>query len=529
LFFYTFSITHDGLDGRELLSDVTLVSNRGVVLNRLKIGFIMIVVNSIIKAVVLWFLLRWVLRRYLLFPFQKFVLKVNKIDLDTIGTTRLDLHIKDDNEIGILQKSFNAMLSKIEGQKEHILAVESEARAELEEKVRERTERLRHSEQQLHRAQKMEAIGMMAGGVAHDLNNILTGILGYPELLLLKLPEASPLRKPIEEIQASGQRAANIVADLLTVARGVATRQEPLDLNVLVAEFLESPECRTPLLLHPHITCHTSLRAENAIISCSSIHIKKTVMNLLNNGMEAVGAEGTVKITTENRQVSKEDAVEHGLLAGDYVVLRVEDNGHGIAEDDLEHIFEPFYSKKVMGRSGTGLGLAIVWNTVHDHKGQIFVDSSKRGTCFKLYFPLCDHQQTVAVGQDEKPLPIGSSERILVVDDEPQVRDLASQMLVILGYRVDVVRSGEEALAFLEKNEVDLVVLDMMMDPGMSGRQTYGEIVKLYPGQKAIIASGFSESDDVKATLALGAQGFIHKPYLMDQLGTAVKEALVQS
>lgn len=526
LFFYRFNINHDGPSGMELLSEVTLVSNRAVVFDRLEIGFIMIVVNSIIKAIALWFLLRWVLRRYLFQPFQKFLRKIDEIDLDTIGHTRLDLEIKRDNELDVLQKSFNAMLSKIEGQKRHILAVESSARLKLEEKVQERTERLQESERALHRAQKMEAIGMMAGGVAHDLNNILTGILGYPELLLLQLPKSSPLRASIRAIQTSGERAAHIVADLLTMARGVASQREPHDLNGLVTEFLDSPECQTPLSLRPGLSCASDLQASASLIVCSPVHINKTVMNLLINAIEAIDDQGAIVIATRNQTVTEEESQPHGLQAGDYIVLTVEDDGSGIDAKDLEHIFEPFYTKKVMGKSGTGLGLAIVWNTVHDHGGYVVVESSEKGTCFSLYFPLCDDKEKVAQEADKPEIMRGNNEQILVVDDEVQLRDLASQMLHVLGYKVDVVCSGEEAVEFIRQTPVDLVVLDMVMDPGMNGRKTYEEILKLSPGQKAIIASGFSESDEVKMTIALGAQGVICKPYSMDQLGAMVQDAL---
>ncbi len=378
----------------------------------------------------------------------------------------------------------------------------------------------------LLRAQKMEAIGLMAGGVAHDLNNILAGIVGYPELLLMQLPESSELRKPVQAIYDSGKRATVVVKDLLTVARGAASTREPHSINTLIQGYLSSPEYTKLILSHPGVSCRGQLDALNSSISCSSMHIRKTVMNLVTNAAEALADKGNILIVTKNCTIESFGSVEKDLEPGEYVVLVVQDDGAGIAPKDLEHIFEPFYTKKVMGHSGTGLGLAIVWNTVQDHNGRIFVESSAKGTIFRLYFPL----STVKVNthsEDNIVVDItGKGEHILVVDDEQQLRDIASLVLRELGYKVDVVSSGEQALEFVKENCVDLIVLDMMMDPGMNGRETYEEILKLNPVQKAIVASGFSESKDIQGVLELGAGAFIQKPYSMTKLGKAVREVL---
>jgi PAS domain S-box-containing protein len=381
-------------------------------------------------------------------------------------------------------------------------------------------------ETQLNRAKKMEAIGLMAGGVAHDLNNILAGIISYPELMLLQLPQSSDMRKPLEAIQESGRRAADVVADLLTVARGVASKKESYDINLLVENCLDSPEYRTLKNSHPEILCVHQLETQDSTISCSPTHIKKAIMNLLINAVEAVGLRGKIHISTTNRQINKSEKLSRVMAPGNYVLLTVQDNGPGIADKDLEHIFEPFYTKKKLGQSGTGLGLAIVWNTVQDHNGGIFVESSEVGTCFHLYFPVSQEKGTFHAREKKKHVPAGTGEHILIVDDEPQLRDIATQILTMSGYKVDSVSSGELALNFLKDRQVDLIILDMLMEPGMNGRQTYEEILKLYPSQKAIIASGFSESDDVTAALQLGADGFIKKPYSMDLLGRSVKKAL---
>lgn len=379
-------------------------------------------------------------------------------------------------------------------------------------------------ETQLVRAQKMEAMGLMAGGVAHDLNNILSGITGYPELLLATLAKDSALRKPLQSIRDSGQRAAAVVADLLTVARSAANARAVHNMYILAKEYLRSPECEQFRALYPDISVQLAGEAENATILCSPIHIKKCLMNLVTNGLEAIESSGRVVITVSTQTVSDDREEKHAST--DYVVLSVHDSGKGISDEDRSHIFEPFYTKKVMGKSGTGLGLAIVWNTVLDHGGIIKVDSDGQGTNFSLYFPQHAPVALDSAKEEEVVSFTGNGEHILVVDDEPVLRDLAEQILTNLGYHVDAVESGEAALFFLQGEKVDLVLLDMFMEPGINGCQTYEKIIVHHPGQKAIIASGFSQSDDVKKAMRLGVGNFIEKPYSMTQLGRAVKELL---
>lgn len=415
-----------------------------------------------------------------------------------------------------------------------------QAKELLEHKVQERTSQLTKLNETLQqemkerkrlqskqvRYHKMEAVGLMAGGVAHDLNNILTGITGYPELLLMQLPEDSELRAPISAIQESGERAAAVVADLLTVARGAASIRISAHINTLITEYLESPEFRHLSSLYPDIEIKGILGKKLPNISCSPVHVKKCIMNLVTNGAEASASGGIITLTTSYLAQNQQWAKENNLKPVDYIVLTVQDTGTGITTEDLEHIFEPFYTKKVMGRSGTGLGLAVVWNTMEDHEGKVLVRSTEQGTRFQLYFPT-DNEQPISQEEDDKPTLIsGKNQHILVIDDEPTLCDIACRMLTILGYKVDSVRSGEAAIHYLKNTSVDLIVLDMLMDPGINGLQTYKKILELYPGQKAIIASGFSESDDVKATLQLGAGGFIKKPYSLEQLGQAVDREL---
>jgi CheY-like chemotaxis protein len=217
------------------------------------------------------------------------------------------------------------------------------------------------------------------------------------------------------------------------------------------------------------------------------------------------------------------------MKKGEYLVLSVQDNGPGIPANELEHVFEPFYTKKVMGRSGTGLGLTIAWNTMRDHEGQIQVESNEQGTCFLLYFPVAAHAASICIENDELQLLdtcTNPGKRILLVDKEEQTLDVTRSMLESLGYTVDTACSGKQALQFIKETAVDLVMLDMALEPGVNGRQVYEKILKLYPDQKALIASGYNECDDAKAALEMGESEFIQKPYSLSQLGKAVRDIL---
>jgi CheY-like chemotaxis protein len=239
---------------------------------------------------------------------------------------------------------------------------------------------------------------------------------------------------------------------------------------------------------------------------------------------------GVVTIKTVNQYLDKPIHGYDKVREGDYVVLSVSDTGEGIPAADLKRIFEPFYTKKVMGRSGTGLGLAVVWGTVTDHDGYINVQSEEgKGSIFTLYFPVTREDisaEAVAVVVSEYT---GSGESILIVDDVKEQRDLAAEMLRKLNYNVTSVSSGEAAVAYLKEHHVDLMVLDMIMDPGMDGLDTYRSILEIHPKQKAIIVSGFSESDRLKTAQALGAGTYVRKPYVIERLGLAVQKELDRS
>ncbi len=448
------------------------------------------------------------------------------------------------DELGDLIDDFNEMLAQIQDRdarlelhRNRLEEVVSERTAELlkanKELLMEMADRRRAEEEQkklsarLQRAEKMEALGTLAGGVAHDLNNILTGIVSYPELLLLDLPEDSPQRDPILTIQNSGLRAAAIVQDLLTLARRGVAVTEILKLNDLVEEYLSSPEHEKLRSFHAGVQFEADLDSDLLNIMGSPVHLSKTIMNLVSNAAEALPDGGQVTITTKNGYIDRSIKGYDEVKEGDYVILSVVDNGIGISDMDLEKIFEPFYTKKKMGRSGTGLGMAVVWGTVKDHRGYIDVGSQTgEGSTFDLYFPVTRKQAEKEMRKVSIEELSGNGEKILVVDDVKEQRQIAAMLLTRFGYAVDTVSSGEEALEYMKTNSADLLLLDMIMEPGIDGLDTYRRMLELRPGIKAVIASGFSETDRVREVQRLGAGKYVKKPYTIEKIGTAVKAEL---
>lgn len=398
---------------------------------------------------------------------------------------------------------------------------------DMTEKKRAEKEKL-ELEKRLQLAEKMEALGRLAGGVAHDLNNTLGAIVGYPDLLLRKLPDDTPHKKAILTIKESGQRAAEIVRDLLTLARRGITKSTIINLNDLIREYLNSPEFEKLKSLHPEIKVDLRFEQDVLGIQGSPLHLTKTLMNLITNAAEAIDGEGEITIATRNQYIDKViTRDELGLHMGEYVVVTISDTGIGIAPEDLKRIFEPFFSRKVMGRSGTGLGMAVVWGTVKDHNGYIDVKSKEgEGTVFTLYFPAT--RQLPILGENQSfslEKYRGSGQKILVVDDLAVQREISVHLLELLEYNAVAVNSGEEALELLDREAFDLTILDMIMEPGMDGLDTFIAIQDKYPGAKTIIASGFSETDRAREALKRGALAYIQKPFTLEKIAQTLNDA----
>jgi two-component system, cell cycle sensor histidine kinase and response regulator CckA len=376
----------------------------------------------------------------------------------------------------------------------------------------------------LSQSKKLEAIGQLAGGVAHDLNNVLSGIVSYPDLLLWGLPAESPLRRPIETIQESGKKAAAIVQDLLTLARRGVSVSEVVNLNEIIQDYLISPEFQRMKSFHPLVTICTRLEKNLLSVLGSPVHLSKMIMNLISNAAESMPKGGEILITSLHTYLDQPISGYSEVQKGEYTVIKISDKGIGISPEDISRIFEPFYTKKKMGRSGTGLGMAVVWGTVEDHRGYIHIQSALgKGTTVTVYLPITRQEK---ISKTNPPLIDryrGQGETILVVDDLKEQREIATRILNQLGYKAKPAASGEEAIDIIRREKTDLIVLDMIMDPGIDGLDTYKRILEIHPRQKAIIVSGFSETKRVNAAQALGAGTYVKKPYVIEKLGQAVR------
>lgn len=387
------------------------------------------------------------------------------------------------------------------------------------------TER-RAMEEQLLRDKKMKSIGLMASGVAHDLNNILSGMVNYPDLVSMYYPHDENLLQYMRSIKSSGEEAAAVVSDLLTVARGIAAEKNVVNLNTFIRNYLDTESGYRLQQDEVDYIVHLDPKVDN--VFCSTVHLRKCLLNLIANGVESIAGKGTITIASRSEVIDDSESVQLNITSGKYSVISVSDDGSGIAPEHMARIFEPFYSKKEMGRSGTGLGLAIIWNIMQDHGGTVLVESRNGFTRFNLYFPVTDKEPDLFFdkeGNDWLQFQ-GDQETILIIDDEARQRDIGVQLLGNLNYRVQSVPSGEKALEYLQYRKVDLLLLDMVMHGGMGGCETYEKILDLYPGQKAVIVSGFSENIDVKRTMEMGAGQLLLKPYSKEKLAKAVYQEL---
>jgi len=375
----------------------------------------------------------------------------------------------------------------------------------------------------------MEVLGRLAGGVAHDLNNVLSGIVSYPDFLLLDLPDDSHLRGPLETIKNSGERAAAIVQDLLTLARRGVTVKKPLSLNMILHEYFASPEYTQLCALHPDISVVLDLDESIPLLNGSPLHLQKAIMNLVGNAFEAVEGAGTVTISTQTKDISASFKGYEIIEKGKYVVLKIQDSGAGISPEVLSKIFEPFYTKKKMGRSGTGLGMTVVWGAIKDNEGFIDIDSVPgKGTSIYTYLPVA-HENSIALQEQipkNKQPDHGKGQTILIVDDEKEQRDIGTSIMEKLGYRVTTVSSGEEAVEHIKKYTFDLILLDMIMASGMDGLDTYQKILTISPLQKVIIISGYSENSRVREALRLGNGAYLKKPYTIEEVSRVVADEL---
>ncbi|MDD4205872.1 MAG: PAS domain S-box protein, partial [Candidatus Delongbacteria bacterium] len=388
-------------------------------------------------------------------------------------------------------------------------------------------ERNKSLEDRLAQSEKMEALGRLAGGVAHDLNNVLTGIVAYPDLLLLKIPEDDPMRKKVTAIKKSGQKAAAIVEDLLSLSRRGVNKFTPLNISTLLNDIMESPEVERLKVYHPEVKLKFSQGKDVPSISGAEYQISKVVINLLTNACEAMPSGGSIYMSTRYESSSKGPLKYKNIPDGDYAVLSVSDEGIGISKEDQKKIYEPFFTSKVMGRSGTGLGMAVVWGTIQDHNGYIELESKPgEGTTFEIYLPALSESDAFENEINGKSSITGKGEKIIILDDEQIQLEIAEALFSELNYKVRTVSQPENVVKEIRDFEPDILILDMILSDKLDGLDVYRDILSQNLNVNTIIVSGFSESERVTEAISLGVKRYIKKPFTVDEIGRAIRDVL---
>jgi PAS domain S-box-containing protein len=375
-------------------------------------------------------------------------------------------------------------------------------------------------ERQLRQAQKMEAIGTLAGGIAHDFNNLLMGIQGNISLSLLDIDPDSPYVKNLNKIEQYIQNGVDLTKQLLGFARGGKYEISLLNLNELLEEQ-NLMFSRT----NKEIIFENELNPDLWRVEADRGQIEQVLMNLYLNALQAMPDGGTLTTRTANVTIDEDHYSPYYVKAGKYIQMTIEDTGIGMDEDIQQRIFDPFFTTKEMGR-GTGLGLASVYGIVKNHEGFINVFSKTgQGTRFEVFLPSSD--KGVPVKEKVAEEFVEGQETVLLVDDEDMIIDVGTRMLKKLGYKVFAARDGKEAIAVFKKHqeEIDVIVLDMIM-PQMGGGETYDQIKKMKPGIKVLLSSGYSINGQASEILNRGCNGFIQKPFNLQNLSKNLRAIL---
>ena len=370
----------------------------------------------------------------------------------------------------------------------------------------------------------MEAVGQLAGGVAHDFNNILSAIIGYGSLLQMKMAADDPLKVNVEQILEAADRAAQLTQSLLAFGRKQLITVKRLDLN----EIIRKVEDLLRRLIGEDIDLETCLSETPLPVMADSGQMEQVLMNLATNARDAMPSGGLLALGTEKKVLDAEFTKVHGYgKAGEYAVVSVTDTGMGMSEETRRRIFEPFFTTKETGR-GTGLGLAIVYGVVKQHGGYIDVYSEQgKGTAFRIYLPLSRSEAKEEKKEETGRDPSGGTETILVAEDDEAIRRLSGSVLKEFGYSVILVEDGEDAVAKFREHmqRIDLVMLDMIM-PKKNGREAYGEIKKIKPDIKVLFASGYAADIIQGKGIAEEGLDFIMKPVSPMDLLRKVREIL---
>ena len=377
-------------------------------------------------------------------------------------------------------------------------------------------------EAQLQQAQKMESIGTLAGGIAHDFNNILSIILGNTELAIDDVPEWSPARLNLEEVQAASIRAKDVVRQLLSFARKTEYERKPIRVAPIIKEFLKLLRSSIPSI----IDIRQNIPKAVDTILADPTQINQVMINLCANAAHAMEKEGGIlEISLENVILDDSTAHLHDLFPGRFVKMSISDTAQGIPPDNINRIFDPFFTTKEVGK-GVGLGLAVVHGIVMNHGGAITVDSEyEKGTKFSIFFPVVEMKPALEIPIDED-LPTGK-EMILFVDDEESIIKMGRQRLERLGYKVEAKTCPLEALELFRSmpDNFDLVITDMTM-PKMTGDQLAKEILNIRSDIPIILCTGFSEKISEEKAKGIGVRQYIEKPLNKHDLAVAIRKVL---
>ncbi|MGV1098415.1 ATP-binding protein [Thiovibrio sp. JS02] len=377
----------------------------------------------------------------------------------------------------------------------------------------------------LRQAQKMEAVGTLAGGVAHDFNNMLTPILGYTELAMFQLPEGDKLRENLAEVQKAAHRAKGLVQQILTFSRQKGQELVCIQLHPALKECLKMLRSSLPTT----IEIRENIRTDCGKVLADLTQVQQVLINLCTNAAHAMEEKGGIlEVVLEEVELTQADAVAHGnLRPGKYLRLIVNDSGCGMDRATQERIFEPYFTTKEQGK-GTGLGLALVHGIVKGHGGIISLYSEPgRGSSFKIYLPVCcDAEGEKQTGTTNCSIPRGA-ERVLLVDDEEQVLKMLQEMVEFLGYRVTSFSDSGQAWEAFEKHpeNFDLVVTDQTM-PGLTGGVLAGKMLRLKPQIPIILCTGFSEAVSEEKAREIGVRAYLMKPVVVSDLARALRRAL---
>jgi PAS domain S-box-containing protein len=375
-------------------------------------------------------------------------------------------------------------------------------------------------EARLQQAQKMEAIGTLAGGIAHDFNNLLMGIIGNVSLMLLDIDSTHLHYKRLKNIEKQVERGAELTAQLLGYARKGRYVVKPINLNRLVQETSDTFG-RTK----KEITINRELAADLFEIRADQSQIELVLLNLFVNAADAMPGGGTLYLKTMNTTHEGIGGKLYDPKPGRYVLMSVTDTGIGMDQETIERIFDPFFTTKEMGR-GTGLGLASAYGIIKGHGGYIDVESKKgHGSTFSIYLPASGIKVQKSLESSEQF--IGGTGTVLLVDDEEVILEVGKNLLEAMGYQVVIAKDGKEAIKVYKKSRdvIDIVILDMIM-PNMGGGEAYDRMKEVNPNIKVLLSSGYSIDGQATEILKRGCDGFIQKPFKMNELSERIREIL---